>query len=109
MVLTVIGLILFEAVSSFDNAVINAEILRKMSPWARRWFLIWGLFIAVFLLRGLLPLLIVFLSNPSLGIVGAFTATFSDDPQVAHTIEKSAQLLLVGGGVFLIFVFFYVN
>ncbi|MBI5225186.1 DUF475 domain-containing protein [Candidatus Micrarchaeota archaeon] len=105
--LTIIGLILFEAVSSFDNAVINAEILRKMSPWARRWFLIWGLFIAVFLLRGLLPLLIVFISNPSLGIVGAFTATFSDDPEVAHTIEKSAPILLVGGGVFLIFVFFH--
>ncbi|MEK6954744.1 MAG: DUF475 domain-containing protein [Candidatus Micrarchaeota archaeon] len=105
--LTIVGLILFESVSSFDNAVINAEILRKMSPWARRWFLFWGLLIAVFLMRGLLPLAIIFLSNPTLGIEGAFTAMFSADPAVAKSIEASAPILLVGGGVFLIFLFFH--
>lgn len=106
-ILTVVGLIIFEAVSSFDNAVINAEILRKMSPWARRWFLIWGLFIAVFLIRGLLPLLIVFATNPAIGLEGAFTAALSSDPSVAEAVEKSAPILLVGGGIFLVFIFFH--
>lgn len=44
---------------SFDNAVLNAATLRKMSPkWQRR-FLTWGIFIAVFLMRLVFPVLIV--------------------------------------------------
>ena len=105
--LIIAGLALFESITSFDNAVINAEILRKMSPWARRWFLTWGLLIAVFLLRGILPLIIVFLTNPSLGIMGTINATFSGDPHVAEQIEQSAPVLLMMGGVFMIFLFFH--
>ncbi|MFH1442946.1 MAG: DUF475 domain-containing protein [Candidatus Micrarchaeota archaeon] len=107
VLLTIIGLVLFETVSSFDNAVINAEILRKMSAWARRWFLFWGLLFAVFILRGVLPLLIVYVSNPSIGLMGALTATFSSDPSVVEAIEHTAPILLVGGGIFLIFIFFH--
>ncbi|HLC62665.1 MAG TPA: DUF475 domain-containing protein, partial [Candidatus Nanoarchaeia archaeon] len=47
--LTVLGLSLFEIVISVDNAVINADVLGTMSRKARRWFLIWGIIIAVFL------------------------------------------------------------
>jgi hypothetical protein len=67
IILIVIGLILFEVIVSIDNAVINAEVLSTMSAKARRWFLIYGLFIAVFAVRGLLPWLIVWATNPSLG------------------------------------------
>jgi len=59
MILVVVGLILFETISSIDNAVINAEVLSTMSQRARRWFLIYGLFFAVFVVRGMLPWLIV--------------------------------------------------
>ena len=90
-ILIVLGLCLFETVSSIDNAIINADVLSTMSKKARRWFLIWGMLIAVFLIRGLLPLLIIWLSNPSLGIYGAFTATFSEDPMVTQAMEESAQ------------------
>lgn len=107
IILTVSGLILFETVSSIDNAIINAQVLSTMGQKARRWFLTWGLFLAVFLLRGLLPLLIVWVTVPSLGIVGALTATFSSDPQIHQAVESSAPILLVGGGIFLIFLFFY--
>jgi hypothetical protein len=55
--LIVLGL--FETVSSIDNAIINAEVLSTMKEKARRWFLVWGILIAVFLIRGLLPWLIV--------------------------------------------------
>jgi hypothetical protein len=58
-------------------------------------------------MRGFLPLLIVFFANPSIGITAAFASTFSNDPHVAETIEKSAPLLLIGGGVFLFFLFFH--
>ena len=107
MVLIVAGLILFEVVSSIDNAVINAEVLSTMGQKARRWFLLWGLLFAVFVVRGLLPLIIIWATNPALGPIGALTATFSNDPHVREAIEQSAPILLMGGGVFLLFLFFH--
>jgi uncharacterized protein len=107
LILIVLGLCLFETISSIDNAIINAEVLSTMGEKAKRWFLIWGIFIAVFLVRGILPLLIVFLTNPQLGIIGALTATFSSDPEVIRAIEESAPILLAGGGTFLLFLFFH--
>ncbi len=107
IILIIIGLILFETISSIDNAVINAEVLSTMSKRARRWFLIYGLFFAVFIVRGMLPWLIIWGANPSLGPIGSLTATFSNDPNIARVIEESSPFLLVGGGVFLIFLFFH--
>jgi len=107
IILIIAGLCLFETITSIDNAIINAEVLSTMSERARRWFLVWGLLLAVFVIRGILPWLIVWMSSPSLGPVGAFTATFSSDPLVIAAIEQSAPLLLIGGGIFLIFLFFH--
>lgn len=107
IVLIVAGLALFETVSSIDNAVINAEVLSTMSKKARRWFLIWGMLIAVFLIRGVLPFLIVYFTAPELGPIGAITATFSSDPKVVEAIESAAPVLLIGGGTFLLFLFFH--
>ncbi len=107
IILIVFGLTLFEVIISVDNAIINAEVLSTMSKWARRWFLLWGIIIAVFLVRGLLPWLILWMNNPSLGLVGAFTASFSPNPDISSAIEESAPILLIAGGVFLIFLFFH--
>ncbi|MEK6887347.1 MAG: DUF475 domain-containing protein [Candidatus Aenigmatarchaeota archaeon] len=106
-VLTLVGLIVFEIVSSVDNAVINADVLANMSKKARRWFLMWGILFAVFVVRGLLPFIIVYSLNPSLGFWGVLTATLSGDEAVIKAIEASAPPLLVGGGTFLIFLFFH--
>jgi hypothetical protein len=105
--LIIAGLVLFETITSIDNAIINAEVLSTMGERAKRWFLLWGLLFAVFAVRGLLPWLIVWLSTPQLGPVGAFTATLSSDPLVIAAIEQSAPMLLIGGGTFLIFLFFH--
>ncbi|MBI4649567.1 MAG: DUF475 domain-containing protein [Bacteroidia bacterium] len=107
ILLTVAGLILFEVISSIDNAIINAEVLSTMTQRARRWFLLWGLLFAVFMVRGLLPWIIVWVTMPSLGPIGAFTATFSSDTKVHKAMEESAPILLMGGGTFLIFLFFH--
>ncbi len=107
LILIVFGLCLFETVSSIDNAVINAEVLRTMSQKARKWFLLWGLLFAVFIVRGLLPWIIIWGTNPSLGFIGSFTATFSSDPLVMEAVEATAPILLMGGGVFLLFLFFH--
>lgn len=107
IILTVAGLGLFEVISSVDNAVINAEVLSTMQPKARRWFLVWGLLFAVVVVRGLLPWLIVWFTLPSQGPIQALTATFSNDPKVLEAIESSSPILLIGGGVFLLFLFFH--
>ena len=106
-ILAIAGLALFEAISSIDNAVINAEVLGKMSQKARRWFLTYGMLIAVFGLRLGLPLAIVWAANPSIAPMDILTAAFNSDPSVAEAMEKTAPVLLAGGGVFLIFLFFH--
>lgn len=107
ILLTIFGLCIFETISSIDNAIINAEVLHTMSAKSRRWFLFWGMLFAVVVVRGLLPWAIVWVTNPSLGPIGALTATFSNDPRVHAAIESSAPILLAGGGVFLLFLFFH--
>ncbi|MDO5844680.1 MAG: DUF475 domain-containing protein [Methanocorpusculum sp.] len=106
-IIVVVGLIIFETVASIDNAIINADILSTMKDWARRWFLTWGLIIAVFGVRGILPWLVIWVSAPSLGPIGALTATFSGDATAALAIEQSAPFLLLGGGIFMIFLFLH--
>lgn len=107
MVFIVVGLCLFEIITSIDNAIINAEVLSTMSTKAKRWFLVWGVLIAVFLVRGLLPWIIIWASMPELGPIGSLTATFSGDPSVIEAVEKAAPMLLIGGGTFLLFLFFH--
>ena len=46
IILSILGLCLFEVVSSVDNAVVNADVLSTMSVKWRKWFLIWGSFLA---------------------------------------------------------------
>ncbi len=106
-ILTVLGLALFEIISSADNAIINAEVLRTMSEKMRRWFLFWGVLFAVFVVRGLLPWAIIWATVPSLGPIGSFTAAWSSDPLVHDAIARSAPILMSGGGVFLVFLFFH--
>lgn len=105
--ITILGLGLFEVINSIDNAIINAEVLSTMKASSRRWFVTWGLFFSVFLVRGVLPFLIVFLLNPSDGLFKTFLAVFGSDLSVAHSLEKSAPYLLLAGGVFMVFIFFH--
>lgn len=107
IILIVFGLALFETVTSIDNAIINAQVLSGMGQQARRWFLLWGILVAVFVVRGLLPWVIVWISSPALGPIGALTATFSSNLEVTQAIESSAPILLIAGGTFMVFLFFY--
>jgi hypothetical protein len=107
IVVVVLGLALFEIITSVDNAIINADVLRTMQPKARKWFLLWGIIIGVFVVRGLLPWAIVWASSPGIGAWGALIASFSSDPSVIKAIEGSAPILLVGGGTYLLFLFLH--
>lgn len=103
--LTVLGLCLFEIISSVDNAIINAEVLSTMSERARKWFLFWGILFAVFLIRGLLPMAIIYFTVPDLTLWGSITAAFSSDPSVHKAVDDASPILMIGGGTFLVFLF----
>jgi len=101
----IIGLCLFEIISSVDNAVVNAHVLKTMPEKYRKIFLFWGLLFAVFVVRGFLPFIIVWIANPNLGVWQVVTATFSNSPAIKEYIESSKPLLLLGGGIYLFLVF----
>ncbi len=101
----IIGLCLFEIISSVDNAIVNANILKTMSVKYRRIFLFWGILFAVFVIRGLLPFAIVWMAAPQLSLGQIWGAAFSGNGEVAGYLAASKPLLLLGGGVYLFLVF----
>jgi hypothetical protein len=103
-IVIIFGLIVFEVISSIDNAIVNAHVLKTLPEKQRKFFLFWGILIAVFLVRGMLPFLIVWLVNPSLSFLEVFRFAFSGDASISEYVEKSKPLLLLGGGVYLYFV-----
>lgn len=88
---------------SFDNAVVNASILRKMTPLWRHRFITWGILIAVFGMRIVFPIAIVSLVaqiNPWEALVLAATR-----PKEYADTMLSAHVSLAGfGGSFLLMV-----
>lgn len=85
---------------SFDNAVVNAAVLKDMDEvWQRR-FLTWGMVIAVFGMRIVFPLAIVAIAA-GLGPVEALKLSLND-PARYEAIVSSAHVGIAGfGGAFL--------
>jgi len=101
----ILGLCVFEIISSIDNAVVNAHVLKSMPEKYRKIFLFWGILFAVFIVRGVLPFIIVWLANPALSITEVFTFVFSNNPQIQEYVAASKPFLLLAGGIYLLFVF----
>lgn len=103
--IVIVGLVVFEVITSIDNAVVNAHVLRTMNEKYRKIFLFWGILFAVFAVRGILPFLIVWMTAPHLGLGEVFGVVFSSGNEIEHYLEDSKPLLLLGGGVYLFFIF----
>jgi len=101
----IFGLALFEIITSIDNAVVNAHVLKTLPEKYRKIFLVWGILFAVFIVRGLLPFIIVKIANPSLNFIQTFTVAFSSNKEILDYVEKSKPVLLLAGGVYLFLVF----
>lgn len=85
---------------SFDNAVVNASVLKDMDAKWRRIFLTWGILIAVFGMRIIFPLVIVGIAA-QLGPVDAVKLA-ATDPAAYEAILKGAHVGIAGfGGAFL--------
>ncbi len=89
---------------SFDNAVVNAKILKSMDEvWQKR-FLTWGILIAVFGMRFIFPILIVAIAA-NLGIYETVHIALFE-PQKYHEVLLSTEKLIYAfGGAFLWMVF----
>jgi hypothetical protein len=103
LVWIVIVLAVLEVSLSFDNAVVNAAVLKHMDPvWQGR-FLTWGMLIAVFGMRVVFPLAIVALAA-GLGPIDATVLSLTD-PVRYEAIVSSAHGAIAGfGGAFLLLV-----
>jgi hypothetical protein len=100
---------------SFDNAIINAAILQRMSPFWRQMFLTVGILIAVFGMRLVFPLLIVW-ATAGLQPVRAFELALNPPPHGALEYpdgSPSYEKLIIAahpqiaafGGTFLLMLF----
>jgi hypothetical protein len=106
-ILIVAGLIVFEVVNSVDNAIVNASVLKTMSLIWRKRFLLIGIFTSVFLVRFILPLIIVWISVPGISGSDLFLAFTGQSEVAAQAIEAQKPLILMFGGVFLLFLYFH--
>ena len=96
----VVVLSILEVSLSFDNAVINASVLKEMDELWQRRFLTWGMVIAVFGMRIVFPLAIVAIAA-GLGPVDAITLSLNE-PEEYEAIVSSAHTGIAGfGGAFL--------
>ena len=91
---------ILEVSLSFDNAVVNAAVLKDMDEvWQRR-FLTWGMLIAVFGMRIVFPLAIVAIAA-GLGPMDAVNLSLNS-PEEYERIVSSAHVGIAGfGGAFL--------
>ena len=108
--ITCVILGILEISLSFDNAVLNASILRKMSPFWQKMFLTVGIIIAVFGMRLIFPLLIVTIAA-HLNPIDALQLALADgDPETPGTygyiLTEAHPYIAAFGGMFLILLFF---
>ena len=88
---------------SFDNAVVNAIVLKKMTPLWQRRFLTWGVLIAVFGMRLVFPLLLVGVVA-RLNPVDALIMAATRPDEYAQIMLSSHVSIAAYGGAFLMMV-----
>lgn len=99
----VVILSILEVTLSFDNAVVNAKILKRMSPLWQKRFLTWGILLAVFGTRFVLPIIIV-----SVAVVASplyiTELVFTDPVAYGELLAGVHGSITAFGGVFLLMV-----
>ena len=97
-------LAILEISLSFDNAVVNAKILKSMDEIWRKRFLTWGILIAVFGMRFIFPILIV-AAAANLGIVETIKIALYEPHKYHEILSHTEDLIYAFGGAFLWMVF----
>jgi hypothetical protein len=94
-------LIAVEVAFSFDNAIINAKVLARMSPFWQQMFLTVGALIAIFGMRVIFPILIVAITaDLSWGAV--IDLALNHPKEYAHHLDDAHASISAFGGAFLL-------
>lgn len=103
--LAIVGILsILEISLSFDNAVINAGILRKMNAFWQKIFLTVGILIAVFGMRLVFPVVIVAITA-KLGPIEAVDLAINDKEKYEHLVTGAHPAIAAFGGMFLLMIF----
>ncbi|MEO8599333.1 MAG: DUF475 domain-containing protein [bacterium] len=95
---------IMEVSLSFDNAVVNASVLKNWDPFWQKLFLTVGIIVAVFGMRLVFPILIVSIAT-GLGLIDVMTMALNTPEEYSrHLTENHAQVAAFGGA-FLLLVF----
>ena len=97
-------LAVLEVSLSFDNAVINAKVLTKMSPFWQQMFLWLGIFVAVFVVRLLVPVLLVSISA-QLPFLSTVALALHNTAEFQRVLASNYALISAFGGGFLLMIF----
>jgi hypothetical protein len=98
-------LMIVEVTFSFDNAIINAKSLERMSPFWQKLFLTVGIFIAIFGMRVIFPIMIVSLTA-GLGWGTVIDLALNHPQEYAHHLEEAHPVISAFGGAFLLMLAF---
>ncbi|WFB10528.1 DUF475 domain-containing protein [Streptomyces sp. LX-29] len=89
---------------SFDNAVVNAGILKKMNAFWQKIFLTIGVLIAVFGMRLVFPVVIVAISA-KIGPIEAVRLAVDDKDTYEQLVTDAHPSIAAFGGMFLLMIF----
>nr|WP_203634877.1 DUF475 domain-containing protein [Streptomyces sp. SID10815] len=89
---------------SFDNAVVNAGVLKKMNAFWQKIFLTVGVLIAVFGMRLVFPVVIVAITA-KMGPVEAVNLAFNDKDRYQQLVTDAHPAIAAFGGMFLLMIF----
>ena len=89
---------------SFDNAVVNATVLRHWNAFWRKLFLTVGILVAVFGMRLLFPLVIVAAAT-GLGLLDVWHMALNTPAEYARHLTEHHAEVAAFGGAFLLLVF----
>jgi hypothetical protein len=93
-------LAILEVSLSFDNAVVNASVLKTMTPLWRHRFITWGIAIAVFGMRIVFPLVIVAIIA-RIDPIAALVMAASHPDQYSRVLISAHVTVSAFGGAFL--------
>ncbi len=96
-------LVVLEVTLSFDNAVVNSKVLATMSRFWQMIFLTVGIFVAVFVVRFLLPVVIVQVAS-GLGFMEVVQLALNDAHRYGEVLHTAAPMIDAFGGAFLLMV-----
>lgn len=89
---------------SFDNAVVNAGVLKKMNAFWQKIFLTIGVLIAVFGMRLVFPIIIVAISA-KIGPVDAVRVALEHPDRYEQLVTDAHPAIAAFGGMFLLMIF----